>query len=56
MLRANFTISFILVQMMPGDAVLIRFLHPEMVTTPEDIARIRVSYGSDAPIPEQYIQ
>lgn len=55
-LLAAFTISFILVQMMPGDAVLIRFLNPEMGMTPEDIARIRLFYGSDAPIPVQYGQ
>ncbi len=56
MLLATFTIAFILVQMMPGDAVLIRFLNPEMGMTPEDIARIRVFYGSDAPIFVQYVQ
>lgn len=55
-LLATFTISFILVQMMPGDAVLIRFLNPEMGMTPEDIARIRAFYGSDAPILVQYFR
>ena len=55
-LLTTFTSSFILVQMMPGDAVLIRFLNPEMAMTPEDIARIRVFYGSDAPILVQYVQ
>lgn len=54
-LLVTFTISFILVQLMPGDAVLIRFLNPEMGMTPEDIARIRVFYGSDASIPVQYL-
>lgn len=55
-LLATFTISFILVQMMPGDAMLIRFLNPEMGMTPEDIARIRGFYGSAAPILVQYLQ
>ncbi|MEO5616017.1 MAG: hypothetical protein ABIR04_13990 [Cypionkella sp.] len=50
-LLATFTISFILVQMMPGDAVLIRFLNPVMGMTPDDIARTQVFYGSDARIP-----
>lgn len=55
-LLAAFTVSFVLVQLMPGDAVLIRFLNPDMGMTPEDIARIKVFYGSDAPIPVQYVQ
>jgi peptide/nickel transport system permease protein len=50
-----FTISFVLVQLMPGDAVLIRFLNPDMGMTPEDIARIRAFYGSDAPVLVQYL-
>jgi peptide/nickel transport system permease protein len=51
-----FTISFVLVQLMPGDAVLIRFLNPDMGMTPEDIARIQAFYGSDAPVLVQYVQ
>lgn len=50
-----FTLSFVLVQLMPGDAVLIRFLNPDMGMTPEDIARIRAFYGSDAPVLVQYV-
>jgi peptide/nickel transport system permease protein len=50
-----FTISFVLVQLMPGDAVLIRFLNPDMGMTPEDIARIQAFYGSDAPVLIQYV-
>lgn len=55
-LLATFTLSFLLVQMMPGDAVLIRFLNPELGMTPEDIARVRVFYGSDAPVAVQYLR
>ena len=54
-LWAAFTLSFILVQSMPGDAVLIRFLDPNMGMTPEDIARIRAFYGSDEPVLQQYV-
>ncbi|WP_210529671.1 ABC transporter permease [Rubellimicrobium arenae] len=54
-LWAAFTLSFLLVQMMPGDAVLIRFLDPNMGMTPEDIARIRAFYGSDQPVVQQYV-
>lgn len=53
-LWAAFTLSFILVQLMPGDAVLIRFLDPNMGMTPEDIARIRAFYGADEPVLQQY--
>lgn len=53
-LWAAFTLSFLLVQLMPGDAVLIRFLNPEMGMTPEDIERVRTFYGSDRPMLEQY--
>lgn len=51
-----FTISFLLVQLMPGDAVLIRFLNPEMGMTPDDIAQIRAFYGSDDPLAVQYLR
>ncbi len=40
-LWAAFTLSFALVQLMPGDAVLIRFMSPDMGMTPEDIAMLQ---------------
>lgn len=55
-LWAAFTLSFILLQALPGDAVLIKFLNPEYGLSPEQIAEIRTSYSSDSPIIVQYLQ
>lgn len=54
-LWAAFTLSFILLQAMPGDAVLIKFLNPEYGLSPQQIAEIRASYGSDTPLIGQYL-
>jgi peptide/nickel transport system permease protein len=53
-LLAAFTVAFVLLQALPGDAVLIRFLGRDMGLTPEQIADIRLAYGADAPIWVQY--
>ncbi len=53
---AAFTLSFILLQAMPGDAVLIKFLNPEYGLSPEQIALIRASYAVDSPLFVQYLQ
>lgn len=50
-----FTASFVLLQALPGDAVLIKFMNPELGLTPEQIADIRVSYGADVSLIEQYL-
>lgn len=54
-LWAAFTLSFVLLQAMPGDAVLIKFLNPEYGLSPEQIAEIRASYAVDSPIVTQYL-
>lgn len=53
-LLAAFTLSFLLLQALPGDAILIKYQNPEMGLTPEQIAEIRTLYGADAPIWVQY--
>lgn len=53
-LWAAFTASFILLQALPGDAVLIKFLNPDMGLGPKEIADIRASYGADNPVWERY--
>ncbi|NIX77015.1 ABC transporter permease [Microvirga terricola] len=53
-LWAAFTISFILLQSLPGDAILIKFLNPELGLGPEQIADIRASYAVDVPAWTQY--
>jgi peptide/nickel transport system permease protein len=49
-----FTVSFILLQAMPGDAVLIKFMDPEMGLSPRQIEEIRLAYGADRPVVVQY--
>lgn len=53
-LLGAFTVAFALLQALPGDAVLIRFLGSDMGLTPEQIAELRRAYGADAPLWQQY--
>ncbi|MBB4300660.1 MULTISPECIES: ABC transporter permease [Rhizobium] len=55
-LWAAFTLSFILLQAMPGDAVLIKFLNPEYGLSPEQIRQIREAYAVDSTVFVQYFQ
>lgn len=54
-LWAAFTLSFILLQAMPGDAVLIKFLNPEFGLSAEQISEIRASYAIDSGLLTQYV-
>jgi peptide/nickel transport system permease protein len=54
-LWAAFTVSFVLLQALPGDAILIKFLNPELGLGPEQIAEIRASYAADVPLWAQYL-
>jgi len=49
-----FTLSFILLQLLPGDAVLLKFMSPEYGLNSEQIAQLRASYGLDLPALWQY--
>lgn len=53
-LWAAFTISFVLLQSMPGDAILIKFQSPDYGLSPEQLADIRAAYGADGSILQQY--
>ncbi|PWC10850.1 peptide ABC transporter permease [Brenneria roseae subsp. americana] len=53
-LWAAFTLSFILLQAMPGDAVLIKFQNPELGLSADQIAQLRLAYGADIPVLTQY--
>ncbi|HIH6660237.1 TPA: ABC transporter permease, partial [Klebsiella michiganensis] len=53
-LWAAFTLSFILLQVLPGDAVLIKFQNPDLGLSPEQIAEMRLAYGADSPLWRQY--
>lgn len=54
-LAAAFTAAFLLLQAMPGDAILIKFQSPELGLSPEQIADIRASYGADTPLAAQFL-
>ncbi|MCL2896995.1 ABC transporter permease [Brenneria tiliae] len=55
-LWAAFTLSFILLQALPGDAVLIKFQSPELGLSADQIAQLRLAYGADIPLLSQYVQ
>lgn len=54
-LWAAFTASFVLLQALPGDAILIKFMNPEFGLSPEQIVDIQASYGSNSPVHLQYL-
>jgi peptide/nickel transport system permease protein len=54
-LWAAFTISFILLQVLPGDAIMIKFQSSDMGLSPDQIAQIRAAYGVDGPLWQQYL-
>jgi peptide/nickel transport system permease protein len=53
-LWAAFTLSFVLLQVLPGDAVLIKFQNPDLGLSPAQIADMRIAYGADSPLWTQY--
>ncbi|MDR3437405.1 ABC transporter permease [Telmatospirillum sp.] len=53
-LWAAFTVTFILLHVLPGDAILIKFQNPDLGLGPQQIAEIRASYGVDRPLWLQY--
>ncbi|SEK98042.1 peptide/nickel transport system permease protein [Kosakonia sacchari] len=53
-LWAAFTLSFVLLQVLPGDAVLIKFQNPDLGLSPAQIEEMRIAYGADSPLWQQY--
>jgi peptide/nickel transport system permease protein len=53
-LWATFTVAFILLTALPGDAVSTRYADPELGLSPEQIAEMRDTYGSDEPVLTRY--
>ena len=53
-LWAAFTVAFILLQVLPGDAIMIKFQSPDLGLSPTEIAQIRAAYAVDQPIVVQY--
>ena len=54
-LWAAFTVAFILLQVLPGDAILIKFESADMGLSAEQIATIRASYGADSGVLVRYV-
>jgi peptide/nickel transport system permease protein len=53
-LMVTFTAAFLLLQALPGDAIMIKFMSPDMGLSADQIADIRAAYGADLPIWERY--
>lgn len=51
---ATFTLSFILLAALPGDAVATRYDNPNLGLNAEQLAAIREVYGADEPILSRY--
>jgi peptide/nickel transport system permease protein len=54
-LAVTFTAAFLLLQVLPGDAIMIKFMSPEMGLNADQIAEIRASYGADRPLWQRYL-
>ncbi len=55
-LMVTFTAAFLLLQALPGDAIMIKFMSPDMALNADQIAEIRAAYGADLPIWERYFR
>lgn len=54
-LWAAFTVSFFLLQVLPGDAILIKFQNPDLGLSPAQIEEMRQAYGTGTPLWQQYL-
>lgn len=54
-LWAAFTVTFFLLQVLPADAIQIKFQSPDLGLSPDQIAAIRASYGVDQPVLARYV-
>ncbi|GAA3573721.1 ABC transporter permease [Nonomuraea rosea] len=50
-----FTASYVLLQLLPGDSILIKFQNPELGLSPQQIAEIRAYYGGGDPPIADYL-
>ena len=51
-----FTVSYLLLQALPGDAIIIKFMSPDLGLGPDQIQALREAYGVDVPLWQQYLQ
>lgn len=54
-LLATFTLAFLLLSALPGDAVQARYANPDLGLSAEQIEQIRNDLGADRPLPLQYL-
>lgn len=54
-LALAFTVAYILLAALPGDAVLARYGNPDLGLTAAQLAEIRAAYGADRPVLLQYL-
>lgn len=54
-LWAAYSLSFILLQFLPADAILIKFQSPDLGLSAAQIQEIRVAYGENTPVWQQYL-
>jgi len=54
-LWAAFTVAFMLLQVLPGDAILIKFQNPDLGLSPAQIEEMRQAYGAATPLWQQYL-
>lgn len=50
-----FTAAFLLLQALPGDAIMIKYENPELGLSPQQIEEVRERFGIDSPLWLQYI-
>ena len=50
-----FTVAYVLLTALPGDAVMARYGNPDLGLTAEQLAEIRAAYGADRPAILQYL-
>ena len=54
-LQIAFTAAFLLLQALPGDAIMIKFENPELGLSPAQIAEVRERFGVDTALPVQFV-
>lgn len=54
-LWAAYSLSFILLQFLPADAILIKFQSPDLGLSAAQIQEIRTAYGENTPVWQQYL-
>lgn len=54
-LALAYTVAYVLLAALPGDAIIARYASPDLGLTAEQVQEIRESYGADKPLIVQYL-